>query len=237
MELASDLAANLAAVRARLARAARRAGRDPGDVLLCAVSKTQPPAAIRAAHAAGQRCFAENYAQELRDKAAELGDLADLTWHFIGPLQRNKVKYVVGTAALVQSVDSVRLLEELGRRAAQAGAPLPCLVEVNIAGEATKSGVAPAELPALLDAFAAQPALSCLGLMTMPPFADDPEAARPHFRALRALRDREAARPRPRVDLRHLSMGMSQDFEVAIEEGATIVRVGTAIFGARSYPA
>jgi len=229
----ADIARDLARVRTRLAAAARRAGRSPDDVTLCAVSKHQPAAAIRAAYAAGQRRFAENYAQELRDKAAELADLASLEWHFIGPLQRNKVKYVVGTAALVQSVDSVPLLTELSRRAAAVGAALPCLAEVNIAGEASKSGVEPDDLPALLDAFAALPAVTCIGLMMMPPFSDDPEEARPHFRALRALRDREAARPRPRVELRQLSMGMSGDFEVAIEEGATLVRVGTAIFGAR----
>ncbi|HEY3355353.1 MAG TPA: YggS family pyridoxal phosphate-dependent enzyme [Polyangia bacterium] len=231
-----ELAAALAEVRARLAAAARRAGRDPGEVALCAVSKTQPAAAIRAAYAAGQRLFAENYAQELRDKAAELADLADLTWHFIGPLQRNKVKYVVGTAALLQSVDSVRLMDELDHRAAALGLTLPCLVEVNIAGEASKSGLPPAALPEVLDAFAARPRLSCEGLMTMPPFGDEAEEARPYFRALRELRDRAAVTPRPRVSLRHLSMGMSQDFEVAIEEGATIVRVGTAIFGARPRP-
>ena len=230
---AETLRANLAEVRTRLAAAAARAGRDRGGVTLVAVSKTHPPEAVRTAHAAGQRLFGENYGQELRDKAAALADLRDLEWHFIGPLQRNKVKYVVGTAAMLQSVDSVELLDELQRRAEARGVDLPCLVEVNIAGEQTKSGVPPDDVPAVLDGFAARPRLRCAGLMTMPPFVDDPEESRPHFRALRALRDALATPRRPGVELRHLSMGMTQDFEVAIEEGATIIRVGTAIFGAR----
>lgn len=230
---AEALRRNLADVRTRLHAAAARAGRDPREVTLVAVSKTHPPEAVRAAYAAGQRVFGENYGQELRDKAAALADLPGLEWHFIGPLQRNKVKYAVGTAAMVQSVDSVELMDELQRRADPRGLDLPCLVEVNIAGEHTKSGVPPDEIPSLLGAFAARPRLRCLGLMTMPPFVDDPEESRPHFRALRALRDALATPPRPGVELRHLSMGMTQDFEVAVEEGATIVRVGTAIFGAR----
>ncbi len=227
-----ELATRLAQVRGRIAAACAANGRDPGEVTLVAVSKTHPPEAVRVAHAAGQRVFGENYGQELRDKAAALADLADLEWHFIGPLQRNKAKYVVGTAAVVQSVDSVELLDELQRRAEARGILLPCLVEVNIAGERTKSGVPRDAIADLLDAFAARPRLRCLGLMTMPPFVDDAEESRPHFRALRALRD-SLATPRPGVELRHLSMGMTQDFEVAVEEGATIVRVGTAIFGAR----
>jgi PLP dependent protein len=230
---AEALRRNLADVRARLHAAAARAGRDAGEVTLVAVSKTHPPEAVRVAHAAGQRVFGENYGQELRDKAAALADLGGLEWHFIGPLQRNKVKYVVGTAAMVQSVDSADLMDELQRRAEARGTELPCLVEVNIAGEQTKSGVPAGAIPALLDAFAARPRLRCVGLMTMPPFVDDAEESRPHFRALRALRDGLAATPRPGVELRHLSMGMTQDFEVAVEEGATIVRVGTAIFGTR----
>jgi PLP dependent protein len=230
---AEALHRNLADVRTRLCAAATRVGRAPASVTLVAVSKTHPPEAVRAVYAAGQRVFGENYGQELRDKAASLADLGDLEWHFIGPLQRNKVKYVVGTAAMVQSVGSVELMDELQRRAEARGITLPCLVEVNIAGEQTKSGVPPAEIASLLDAFAARPRLRCLGLMTMPPFVDDPAESRPHFRALRALRDALAAQPRPGVELQHLSMGMTQDFEVAIEEGATIVRVGTAIFGVR----
>jgi len=230
---AEALRRSLAEVRARLRAAAGRAGRDPDEVTLVAVSKTHPPEAVRVAYEAGQRVFGENYGQELRDKAAALAALGDLQWHFIGPLQRNKVKYVVGTAAMLQSVDSVELLDELQRRAEARGVDLPCLVEVNLAGEQSKSGVPRDEIAPLLDAFASRPRLRCLGLMTMPPFVDDAEESRPHFRALRELRAALAATPRAGVDLRHLSMGMTQDFEVAIEEGATIVRVGTAIFGAR----
>jgi pyridoxal phosphate enzyme (YggS family) len=224
----------LAAVGDRLRAAAVRVGRDPAGVALVAVSKHHPAAAVRAAYDAGQRRFGENYGQELRDKAAALTGLPGLTWHFIGPLQRNKVKYVVGTAALVQSVDSLELLDELEHRAAARGIDVDCLVEVNIAGEATKSGVDLEEVAELLDGFAPRPHLRCRGLMTMPPFVDDPEEARPYFRALRELRDRLAATPRRGVELAELSMGMTQDFEVAVEEGATIVRVGTAIFGARA---
>jgi PLP dependent protein len=230
---AEALRRSLAEVRARLTAAAARAGRDPGEVTLVAVSKTHPPEAVRVAYEAGQRVFGENYGQELRDKAAALAGLPGLQWHFIGPLQRNKVKYVVGTAAMIQSVDSVELLDELQRRAEARGVDLPCLVEVNIAGEQSKSGVPRDEIAPLLDALAARPRVRCLGLMTMPPFVDDAEESRPHFQALRALRATLAATPRPGVELRHLSMGMTQDFEVAVEEGATIVRVGTAIFGAR----
>jgi hypothetical protein len=230
---ADGVATGLAEVRARMASACAGAKRAADEVTLVCVTKTVPAELVRAAYAAGARDFGENYGQELRDKAAALADLDDLQWHFIGPLQRNKAKYVVGTAAMVQSVDSVELMDELQRRAEARGTDLPCLVEVNIAGERTKSGVPGGEIAALLDAFAARPRLRCLGLMTMPPFVDDAEESRPHFRALRALRDALAATPRPGVELRHLSMGMTQDFEVAVEEGATIVRVGTAIFGAR----
>jgi len=229
---AEEIARNLAEVRARIAAAARAAGRSPDAVRLLAVSKKMPADDVRAAIAAGQRAFGENYAQELRDKAALLA--ADSTlptlpappeWHFIGPLQSNKVKYVAGRVALMHSVDSPALLDAIEAR----GAPQPCLVQVNVAGEASKRGVAPGDLPALLDRFAAAAHVRCEGLMLIPPRGD----ARPHFAALRALRDREAAVTRPNVDLRELSMGMTEDMEVAVAEGATIVRVGTAIFGPR----
>jgi len=181
---------------------------------------------VRVAIAAGQRSFGENYAQELRDKSALLaGDATPPEWHFIGPLQSNKVKYVAGRVSLVHSVDSAALLDALEAR----GAPQPCLIQVNVAGEASKKGVAPTELPALLDRFATMKNVRCQGLMLIPPRGD----ARPHFAALRALRDREAAVTRPNVDLRELSMGMTEDLEIAVAEGATIVRVGTAIFGPR----
>jgi pyridoxal phosphate enzyme (YggS family) len=223
---AEEIARNLAQVRERIAGAARAAGRAPEAVRLLAVSKKMPADDVRAALAAGQRAFGENYAQELRDKSALLaGEPAPPEWHFIGPLQSNKVKYVAGKAALVHSIDSPALLDAFEAR----GTPQACLVQVNVAGEASKKGIAPAELPALLDRFAAMKQLRCEGLMLIPPRGD----ARPHFAALRALRDREGALSRPNVDLRELSMGMTEDLEVAVEEGATIVRVGTAIFGAR----
>jgi pyridoxal phosphate enzyme (YggS family) len=229
MTRAEEIAGNLARVHARIADAARAAGRPPESVRLLAVSKKMPADDVRAAMAAGQRAFGENYAQELRDKSALLA--ADSTlptppeWHFIGPLQSNKVKYVAGRVALVHSVDSPALLDAIEAR----GAPQPCLIQVNVAGEASKKGIAPGDLPALLDRFAAMRFARCAGLMLIPPRGD----ARPHFAALRALRDREAPVARPNVDLRELSMGMTDDLEVAVAEGATIVRVGTAIFGAR----
>jgi PLP dependent protein len=230
MTRAASIADGLDRVRARIAAAEHAAGRPPGSVKLLAVSKKMTADDVRAAIAAGQRAFGENYGQELRDKRAALAaDPEPPAWHYIGPLQSNKVKYVAGQVALVHTVDSAALLEAIAAR----GAPQACLVQVNVAGEAQKRGLAPADLPALLDRFAAMPGVTCAGLMVIPPFTDDPQDARPHFAALRALRDREAARPRPSVALEELSMGMSADLEVAIAEGATIVRVGTAIFGGR----
>jgi len=221
-----EIAANLARVRDRIAAAARAAGRTPESIRLLAVSKKMPADDVRAAIAAGQRAFGENYAQELRDKAALLaGDATPPEWHFIGPLQSNKVKYVAGRVALVHSVDSTALLDAIEAR----GAPQACLVQVNVAGEASKKGVPTPDLPALLDRFAAMKFARCQGLMLIPPRGDP----RAHFAALRALRDQQAPIARPNVDLRELSMGMTEDLEIAIAEGATIVRVGTAIFGAR----
>lgn len=226
MTRAEEIARNLTEVHARIAAAARAAGRAPESVRLLAVSKKMPADDVRAAMAAGQRAFGENYAQELRDKAALFAaDATPPEWHFIGPLQSNKVKYVAGRVALMHSVDSPALLDALEAR----GAPQPCLVQVNVASEASKRGVAPGDLPALLDRFAAAAHVRCEGLMLIPPRGD----ARPHFAALRALRDREATRARPNVVLRELSMGMTEDLEAAVAEGATIVRVGTAIFGPR----
>jgi PLP dependent protein len=206
------IAARLAAVRSGI----------PAGVTLIAVSKTQPAEAIREAYAAGQRDFGENYVQEWRDKAAALADLADLRWHFIGSLQTNKVKYLAGRVALVHTVDREELGREIAKRWEKVGARARVLVEVNLGGEASKGGCAPEGVPALVAALRAMPALDVAGLTCIPPPEDDP---RPHFRALRSLRDR--------LGLRELSMGMSGDYPVAIEEGATIVRVGTAIFGER----
>jgi pyridoxal phosphate enzyme (YggS family) len=233
MTRAQAIADGLAQVRERIAAAERAAGRAPGSVRLLAVSKKMTADDVRAALAAGQRAFGENYAQELRDKRAALAQDQTLPhppeWHYIGPLQSNKVKYVAGQVALAHTVDSAPLLEAIEAR----GVPQACLVQVNVAGEAQKRGIAPAELPALLDRFAAMSHVTCAGLMVIPPFTDAPDDARPHFAALRTLRDREAAIARPHVELRELSMGMSGDLEVAVAEGATIVRVGTAIFGVR----
>jgi pyridoxal phosphate enzyme (YggS family) len=222
-----DIAARWAAVRARVDAAARRAGRDPADVTVVAVSKTHPAAAAVAAVAAGAVDLGENYAQELVAKAAEVAALtsAPVRWHFIGRLQRNKAKLVAGKVALVHAVDSVELGVELGKRAAAIGAVQPVLIAVNVAGEATKSGVAADEVEAIVDALRGAAGVRVDGLMTMPPPVEDPEVVRPHFRALRALRDR--------LGLAALSMGMTGDFEVAIAEGATLVRIGTAIFGSR----
>jgi pyridoxal phosphate enzyme (YggS family) len=226
----TTLAERLGSVRVRIAEAARAAGRDPSSVRLVAVSKLHPAEAIAEAMAAGQRDFGENYAQELRDKARALGGAS---WHFIGPLQRNKVKYVVGVATLIHGVDGASLLDEIARRAAAAGVVQRALVEVNLGGEAQKSGCAEGELAALVDEFRARPSVRLEGLMCIPPLetAAEPERARPFFRRLRELRDGERARTG--LALAELSMGMSADYPIAIAEGATLVRVGTAIFGER----
>jgi pyridoxal phosphate enzyme (YggS family) len=220
--------AQLRDVRRRIDEAAARAGR-PSGVKLLAVSKGKPASAIRAAYAAGQRLFGENYAQELAQKAAELRDLPDLEWHFIGRLQRNKAKLVAEIARAVHTVDRAELALELGKRAAAAGVRLQVLIEVNVSGEASKGGAPPAEAAAVLAAIRAQPALEPVGLMTIPPDTEDAADARPHFAALRSLREELGGA----AALPELSMGMTHDFEHAIAEGSTMVRVGTAIFGAR----
>jgi hypothetical protein len=218
----TDVAASWRAVLERARAAAARAGRPVDSVEVVAVSKLQPTEAIRAAYAAGARAFGENYAQELRDKAAELTDLPGLRWHAIGPLQTNKARYVARSAHVFHALDRVEVAEELSRR--RTGTALSVYVEVNVAGESSKSGVAPGALGALLRAVRPLPGLEVVGLMTMPPLAPA-EEVRPLFRALAAL-GREHG-------LTGLSMGSTHDFEVAIEEGATVVRVGTAIFGER----
>ena len=225
----NEIAARLAEIRARIDAEAAKAGR-AGGVRLIAVSKGKPAEAVRAAYEAGQRDFGENYAQELTTKANALRDLADLRWHFIGRLQRNKARQVAREVVAVHAVDRVDLALELGKRTAAQRDRLEVLIEVNVSGEASKGGCAPAELAAVLDAVRASPKLRAVGLMTIPPDADDPEAARPYFAALRALRDEHGGA----ASLPELSMGMTHDFPVAIAEGATVVRVGTAIFGARA---
>jgi pyridoxal phosphate enzyme (YggS family) len=238
MEVSRErLLANLRDVRDRIAAAAARSGRPASAVRLVAVTKTVSIEAIRLLVQAGQKDLGENRPQQLRDRAAALGgpstgsgQALDITWHMIGHLQRNKVKYVVPTAAMIHSVDSLALAEEIGKRAQAAGARAACLLEVNVSGETSKSGVSPAEAPALALAAAALPGIDLAGLMTMAPITEDAETVRPVFAGLRELRDRinrEVALPRP---LTELSMGMTQDYEVAVEEGATIVRIGTALF-------
>jgi len=240
MTRAEEIAANLAAVEERMDSALLKARRSSETIRLVAVSKTVAPEDIAAALAAGQRDFAENYGQEFRDKHKAVAELvaarglAEPRWHFIGPLQTNKVKYVAGKVQLVHSVASAEVLAELERRAAALNLVQECLVQVNVAGEEQKSGIAPAELRAVLDRFLSCSHLRCTGLMVIPPYDEDPEQSRRHFAALRQLRDQEQKTFRPNVTLHHLSMGMSHDLEVAIAEGATLLRVGTAIFGARA---
>ena len=224
------IAKRLAAVRSRIERAAIEAGRDPATIALVAVSKTKGPEAVREAFAAGQRAFGENYAQELATKAEALADLPGLEWHFIGHLQTNKAKIVAKHAHVVHAVDSVALARELGKRVARESdrAPLPVLIEVNVGREAQKAGVGPGEIGETMRAVLAEGALSLRGLMTMPP-AGDLRAARECFEALASLRNLHGGA----AVLPELSMGMSADLEIAVACGATIVRVGTAVFGER----
>jgi PLP dependent protein len=223
-----EITARLAELRERVALAARRAGRAPAAVTVVLASKTQPPEAIRAAYAAGAREFGENYVQEAAAKQDALADLGDLRWHLIGHLQTNKARDAADRFALIHSLDSARLAAALGR--ARPAPRVPVLIEVNAAGEASKNGVAPAEVERLIEA--ARATVEIHGLMTIPPQETDPERSRSHFAALRAMRDRLAAATG--LALSELSMGMTGDFDVAIEEGATIVRVGRAIFGERT---
>lgn len=219
----------LAAVRARIDAAAKRAGRAPDSVTLVAVSKTKPASDLAEAYAAGQRVFGENYAQELVDKSAALP--ADIEWHFIGRLQTNKAKYVARVSKMVHAVDSARLAEELGRRAVtRPHRVLEVLIEVNVGGETSKGGVAERDLPSLIATIDSIPSLRLRGLMSIPPHGSNGDEPRKFHRRLRELRDAHGGA----IALPVLSMGMTDDLEVAIEEGATMVRVGTAIFGARS---
>ncbi len=224
-------------VRARIRAAAAASGRDPASVKLVAVSKTQPAEAVREAYADGQRDFGENYVQELLQKAEQLRDLTELRWHLIGHLQRNKARLVAPLVSLVHTVDTVELASELAKRFV-GGAPatarrLRVLVEVSIAGEQQKHGLAPEDLAELLQGIEALPALELCGLMCVPPFTDDPAGAGPFFSELSRLRDVHGGAQR----LPELSMGMTHDLEQAVAAGATLVRVGTAIFGARPQKA
>lgn len=229
-----SIAENLADVRDRIAAAARRSGRDPGDVTLVAVSKTFGADSVREAWAAGQLDFGENKVQEGLQKIGETADIA-ARWHLIGHLQSNKAKRAAQSFACIQSVDSVDLFQRLDAAAAARpdGPPLEALVQVDLAGEATKFGAPVEEAKRIVAAAADARALRLVGLMMLPPWNEDPEATRPWFRKVRELRDGLIRDGAPAASLRHLSMGMSHDYEAAVEEGSTIVRVGTAIFGAR----
>jgi len=225
------IAARAGAVRERLSRAATRAGRKPHEITLVAVSKTHPPEAVREAHAAGVRDFGENKVQEAQTKLPELRDLSDSRWHLVGHLQGNKARKAVSLFDRIHSVDSIPLALKLEQAAAEAGKTLDVLVQVDLAGEATKHGADEAHLFPLLEQMRGLRSVRATGLMILPPFTDDPEASRPFFVRLRELRERAAAQGL--LLGAELSMGMSHDFEVAVEEGATLVRIGTEIFGER----
>jgi len=227
---ASSIAENLARVRERIERAAQRTGRRADEITLVAVSKTFSADAIRAAYDAGLRHFGENRVQEMQAKRPQLAGL-DATWHFIGHLQSNKVRPAVELFDRVDAVDSIPIARKLDAAATEHGKRIPVLIEVHLGSEASKSGVEPSSLPALAGAINLLAGLHLRGLMAVPPYSDDPERVRPYFRQLGELRgalSQRLGRPLPT-----LSMGMSHDFEVAIEEGATEIRVGTALFGAR----
>lgn len=230
-----ELTARVQLVKERLEAAALRSGRTSADVTLVAVSKTRSIEEVAAAAALGLRHFGENYVQELTAKQEALvGEGLGLEWHFIGHLQRNKVRFLTPFCALLEVVDSVRLAEEISRRAAGDGRVQPVLLQVDLAGEETKFGCPEGDVAPLAEALAGLPNLYWQGLMAIPPAAAEAEASRPFYRRLAALRDRLIAEGHCPAHLRHLSMGMSSDYEVAIEEGATLVRIGTAIFGPRA---
>ena len=226
-----SVADNLVQVRERIAKAAIRSGRSPESVKIVGVTKTVNIDRVEEAVSAGLHVLGENYVQEARSKIELLGDQA--SWHFIGRLQSNKAKYAVKLFDLIETVDSLKLAVELNRRAQPLARTVPILIQVNLAGEATKGGVNPEDCLPLIRQIAELEYLRVIGLMTMPPFFNDPERARPYFRHLKTLNQDIAAADLAGVEMTEISMGMSGDFEVAVEEGATLVRVGTAIFGER----
>jgi pyridoxal phosphate enzyme (YggS family) len=226
-----SISANLLDIQDRIRSAALTGGREPSSARLVAVSKTRPAGDVIAAYQAGQVVFGENYVQELVAKAAEVSQPVE--WHFIGHLQSNKAKLLAGLVSMIHSVDRFSLAEEISRQWGRLGQCCDILVQVNLSGEATKSGTPEAEALQLVRAISTLPHVRIRGLMTMPPFFDDPEAARPFFAELMHLSQQIKAESIPGVEMRELSMGMSGDFEAAIQEGATLVRVGTSIFGAR----
>lgn len=225
----TELEERIAAVKERIHRAAQKAGRSPDDVRLVAVSKRHSAEAVREAYRLGLRAFGESYAQELVAKAADVGTLPGIEWHMIGHLQTNKARIVAPVITTLHTVDSTYVASELGKRAAKLERTIEVLIEVNVAKDPAKSGCTPPELQSIIDAVRACPALALRGIMTMPPHTDDPERARPFFAGLRALQTLHGGA----AVLPELSMGMSHDLEAAVAEGATMVRVGTAIFGDR----
>jgi PLP dependent protein len=232
MSIQMPIAKRLAEVCKRIDSATERAGRPGHSVRLVAVSKTYPVSALMEAYQAGQRIFGENYVQELLAKATEI--TVPVEWHFIGHLQSNKVRQIAGLVTLIHSVDRLSLAEEISRQWGRLGKICDILVQVNISGESTKSGTTEAGAVSLITDIALLPNIRIVGLMTMPPFFDEPDLARPYFAELKKLSDMVAELKLPEVRMDELSMGMSGDFEAAIQEGATLVRVGTAIFGERS---
>jgi PLP dependent protein len=233
-----SISGNIARLREQIEVAAKRAGRNPENVILMAVTKTVSAGRIREAYAAGIRVFGENRVQEFAAKREVLRDLSEARWHMIGHLQSNKAASAAELFDAVDSVDSLRVARRLNAAAQERGKTFPVLIEINIGGEQAKSGVAPAS-PELQELFRAAPDLPSLeirGLMTVPPYSDDPEASRDYFRRMRALFTQTESSKLPGIRMKTLSMGMSHDFQIAIEEGATLVRVGTAIFGERPAP-
>ncbi len=224
---------NLKEVRKKIEEACRTAGRDPDEVTLIAVSKTKPVSLLQEAYDAGARCFGENKVQEIMDKYPQLP--SDIQWHMIGHLQRNKVKYIVDKAALIHSVDSLRLAQTIEEEAAKHNIRVPILIEVNVAEEETKFGLKTEEVLPLVQAVSAFPHVEIRGLMTIAPYVNDPEDNRGIFRELKKLSVDIAAKNINNVTMSVLSMGMTGDYEVAVQEGATMVRVGTGIFGERDY--
>lgn len=226
-----SIAENLTRVREQIANAAIRSGRSPESVRLVGVTKTVDLERIEEAVSAGLQILGENYVQEARSKIEQFGE--EVSWHFVGRLQTNKAKYAVKLFDMIETVDSIKLTAELNRRAQSLGRVIPVLIQLNLAAEQTKGGLEPSECFPLIHQLAELEHLQVRGLMTMPPFFNDPDRARPYFRQLRELSQVIAESGLPGVEMAELSMGMSGDFEVAIEEGATLVRVGTAIFGER----
>jgi len=227
----TSIAQRLTQIHARMEEACCRSGRDPQSVELIAVSKKKPASMIDAAARDGQQLFGESYVQEFCDKYSEVTE--DVRWHFVGALQSNKVKYLRGKVDMIHALDRFSLAREINKQWRKLDASIDVLIQVNLAGEQSKAGVAPDEVQPLLERVAELPYVRVKGLMTLPPIAEDPEETRLWFRRLRELAQRIDALDLPGVSMCTLSMGMSHDFEVAIEEGATLIRIGTAIFGAR----